>query len=215
MARISKSNIEKEKAELFQSMKKDIVKANLRLANLEKYYGKDSWSSTILKEKLESKKVQALSLSGRININKDMSLDQLRAVNKATQNFLNSRTSTTTGIKKIKKEVIKDFRARYGDYDEHKGKLNKLSLEDAELLYSIFDEKNKKAENLIDKVGSSKMLVIVSDNIKAIREGDLKTKKSIKENFIDDLKKEIDLDNMDRKTATAINKIVNNILNEV
>lgn len=164
MARKSRNAIKKEKQELLNSMENDIKNANFRLAMLERYYGKDSWSSTILKKTLNRKKIQGLSLSGRIKADESMSLEQLRAIEKATKNFLDAKSSTYQGIKKIKRSVIRTFRSKYGDLDVDTNKLQRLSLEDAQLLYSILED--EEMANVVENYGSSRMLTLLASNIK-------------------------------------------------
>ena len=200
MARIPKSEIEKEKNQILSTLKNEIKKANLRLTLLEKYYGKDSWASSIYREKLESKKVQALTLGGKVKADESMSLSQLRAVEKATKNFLQSKTSKISDIKKIRSETIKSFRERFADVDEMK--IKKISKEDAEKLYSIFED--KETRKFAEKFGGSPVLQLISDNIK---EG------SNKKEFLSDIYANIvDEGSVDTETKRALTKIYNNII---
>ena len=200
MARIPKSEIEKEKNQILSTLRNDIKKANLRLTLLEKYYGKDSWASSIYREKLESKKVQALTLGGKVKADESMSLSQLRAVEKATKNFLQSKTSKISDIKKIRSETIKSFRERFADVDEMK--IKKISKEDAEKLYSIFED--KETRKFAEKFGGSPVLQLISDNIK---EG------SNKKEFLSDVYANIvDEGSVDNETKRALTKIYNNII---
>jgi len=163
MARKSRNAIKKEKQELISNIKDDIRRANFKLSMLERYYGKDSWASTNLKKTLNRKMIQGLSVDGKIRADESMSLSQLRAVEKATQNFLQAKSSTYKGIKKIKTSVIATFRTKYGDVDNNK--LQKLSLEDAQLLYSILED--EETAKIVENLGSSRMLTLVSSNIKS------------------------------------------------
>lgn len=164
MARKSRNAIKKEKQEIISNIKDDIRKANFKLAMLERYYGKDSWASTNLKNTLNRKKIQGISLDGKIRADESMSLTQLRAVEKATKNFLVAKSSTYKGIKQIKKSVINTFRSKYGDIVDD-NKLQKLSLEDAQLLYSILED--EKTASVVESIGSSRMITLVSSNIKS------------------------------------------------
>lgn len=203
MARKSMSAIKKEKQELLNSMKNDIKNANFRLAMLEKYYGKDSWSSTILKKTLNRKKIQGLSLSGRVKADESMSLEQLRAIEKATKNFLTAKSSTYQGIKKIKKSVIRAFRSKYGDIDNNK--LQRLSLEDAEILYSVLED--EETANVVENLGSSRMLTLLASNIK---------KGATKKDFYKSLSNIIDKSTLakDKETKKALERIYKKISKE-
>lgn len=52
----------KEQQELYAELKKLSKRANQRIVRLERQFGKDSWGTKYLKEKLESEKVQAWTL---------------------------------------------------------------------------------------------------------------------------------------------------------
>lgn len=200
MARISKSNMEKEKAEILSHLRKDIKKANLRLTLLEKNYGKDSWASAIYKERLESSKVQALTLTGRVKADESMSLMQLRAIDKATQSFLNSKTSKISDIRKIRTQVIKEFRERFAD--EKDFKIKKISTQDAEKLYSVFEDRDMR--KFAEKHGGSPVLQLLADNMK---------KGSTKKEFFEDVYANlIDEGSVDAQTKKALNKIYKNIV---
>lgn len=200
MARISKSEQEREKAEILSHLRNDVKKANLRLTLLEKNFGKDSWASSIYREKLESKKIQALSLSGRVQVDEKMSLSQLRAIDKATRNFLHSKTSKVSDIRKIRKETIQSFRERFADSDDFK--ISKISTQDAEKLYSIFEDKDTR--KFAEKHGGSPVLQLIADNMK---EGT--TKKEFFQSFYANL---IDEGSVDVSTKRALNKIYKNII---
>lgn len=200
MARISKSNMEREKAEILSHLKNDIRKANLRLTLLEKNYGKDSWASAIYKERLESAKVQALTLSGKAKADSSMSLMQLRAIDKATQSFLNSKTSKLSDIRKIRSQTIKEFRERFADSDDFK--IKKISTEDAEKLYSIFEDRDTR--KFAEKHGGSPVLQLLADNMK---KGSTR-----KEFFADVYANLVDEGSIDVQTKKALNKIYRNII---
>lgn len=84
-----------ENLELYNEIRKLIKRANQRLVRLERFTGRqNSWASKILRNKLDSEKLNAWTVKGRIRINKNMSKTQLHAIKRATENFLNSKTST-------------------------------------------------------------------------------------------------------------------------
>lgn len=71
---------------------------------------------------------------GRVKVNKSMSEIQMQAVIKATNNFLNSKTSTRKGIKSIKKKMIVEIQKRYGS------ETNDISYKEAESLANFFED---------------------------------------------------------------------------
>lgn len=118
-----------QEKKLYDELRKEVKKANQRLVRLERTFGKESWASKKLRNKLDSELVGAWSDSSRIKLNKSMNLTQLRAVAKATRQFLNSKTSTVSGVKKQIKAIKKGFQ-----------KSLDLTDEEAEAIYEAFDE---------------------------------------------------------------------------
>ena len=118
-----------QEKKLYDELKSEVKKANQRLVRLEREFGKESWASKKLRNKLDSELIGAWSDSSRIKLNKSMNLTQLRAVAKATRQFLNSKTSTVSGVKKQIKAIKKGFQ-----------KSLDLTDEEAEAIYEAFDE---------------------------------------------------------------------------
>lgn len=100
-----KNEMNDKQRELYSEMQKLAKTANQRLLELERNFGKNTWASRKLKERLEAEKVQAFTKSGRISTRSDMSIPQMRATINATKQFLNSQTSTIRGIKKTRENV--------------------------------------------------------------------------------------------------------------
>lgn len=94
----------KEQAKLFNELKKLSKRANQRIVRLERAFGKDTWGIGKLKDKLASEPLQAWTVSGRVKVNKSMSISQMKATIKATEEFLNNlETSTVRRCKKVSK----------------------------------------------------------------------------------------------------------------
>lgn len=199
MARTSKIVQDIEKKEILNRLKTNAKKANLRLALLKRYYGKKSWSSRILEKTLKSSKIQGFS-NNKIKYDDTMTLSQLRAIDKATKNFLNARTSKYSGIKEIRKETIQSFRKRFGDESEFD--FEKLSNEDAEKLYSIFESRNSR--KFAEKVGGSSVLQLLADNMK---------ENATEEEFFKDVYANlIDEKSVDATTKKTLKSIYNKII---
>ena len=82
--------------------KRDKLYKQLRL---ERKYGVNTWASKKLQNRLNTDLVDSWTESGRIKLNKSMSITQLKAVAKATKMFLNSKTSTVGGVKQTIKNT--------------------------------------------------------------------------------------------------------------
>lgn len=97
-------------------------------------FGKDTWATKKLKDKLVAEPLQAWTSSGRVRVNKSMTITQLKATIKATKQFLNSKTSTKRGIKQIKKTTIKSLARSLGTDEES------ITDEEAETLYNMLSD---------------------------------------------------------------------------
>ena len=135
MPKYNKKVLTPEEQELFNELKKLSKRANQRIVRLERAFGKDTWATKYLKEKLESEPVQAWTTKGRVRVNKSMTLIQMHATIKATKEFLNSSISTKRGIKKAKQKAIKTLKTRFST------DVSDISYEEAEALVNFFDDK--------------------------------------------------------------------------
>lgn len=115
-----------EKTELFDKMKKLAKRANQRLVRLERAVDFKPWAVRNLEKRLE--RADALTEKGRIRYNKNMSISEMRKVIKASEYFLDSKTSTVGGLKKRAKEVKKNFSKKLD-----------VTLEEADNLYQLFE----------------------------------------------------------------------------
>ena len=123
-----------EQIKLYNELKKLSKRANQRLVRLERAFGKDTWASKKLRDRLNIEPLDAWTKTGRVKVNKSMTITQMRATIKATQQFLNSKTSTIKGIKEVKKTTISNIAKSLGT-DE-----NELTEEEAESLYNLLSE---------------------------------------------------------------------------
>lgn len=130
-----KKYLTREEQELFNELKKLSKTANQRIVRLEREFGKDTWATKYLKEKLATEPLQAWTISGRVKANKSMTVTQMKATIKATKEFLNSSISTKRGIKKAKQKAIKTLKTRFST------DVSVISYEEAEALVNFFDDK--------------------------------------------------------------------------
>ena len=130
-----KKELTREEQELFNELKKLSKKANQRIVRLEREFGKDTWATKYLKEKLATEPLQAWTISGRVRVNKSMTVTQMKATIKETKKFLNSSISTKRGIKKAKQKAIKTLKTRFST------DVSEISYEEAEALVNFFEDK--------------------------------------------------------------------------
>lgn len=129
-----KIELNSEQQQLFNELKKLSKRANQRIVRLEREFGKDTWATKKLRNKLEAEPLQAWSKTGRVKVNKSMTITQMKATIKATQQFLNSKTSTKRGIKQVRKTTIKNLAKSLGTEEED------LTDEETEALYDMLSD---------------------------------------------------------------------------
>lgn len=147
------------------SLESDTVKlvkqANARLDTLQRRYKKGTWASKRLQSKLTSNVIKGWNTkSGKIKIPKNASRTQLRAINKAVVNFLNSKTSTKKGIKEVRVQTIETLKGTLTTNFE----LDKvMTNEEAEFFFDMFGDYD--FQSLAEKVGSSTLQACIEDAI--------------------------------------------------
>ena len=118
-----KIEMSKEEQQLYNELQKLVKRANQRLVRIEKLTGESGlFASKQLYDYLDSSTVQALTPASRIKISKTYDLMKLKAIKKATEQFLESDLSRVKGIKELTKT-----------YSEKAGKT--ISYEQADVLY--------------------------------------------------------------------------------
>lgn len=132
----------------YEKLIKDVRKANQRIQKIQGRYGESSWAVNQLYEKIDNNNINGISiLTGNIKINRNMSDIQLKAIQKATNIFLNSQTSTLRGIKKAINNMQDALKKNYSDINKP------LSDKDAEKLYNILE--NRDVRNTVEQIGAS------------------------------------------------------------
>lgn len=135
-----------------------VKQANARLDTLQRRYKKGTWASKRLQNKLATNVIKGWNRkSGKIKIPKNASRTQLRAINKAVVNFLNSKTSTKKGIKEVRVRTIESLKGTLSiDLDE-------ITTEEAETLYNMFGDND--FQDVASKIGSSTLQACIEDAI--------------------------------------------------
>ena len=118
-----KIEMSKEEQILFNELQKLVKKANQRLLRLERLTGeKGTFASKQLYDYLGINELKAITKTNRIRLSKSYNIGQLRAIKKATEKFLQEKTSRVSEVKKLTKE-----------YSTLAGK--ELSFKQADVLY--------------------------------------------------------------------------------
>lgn len=145
---MQKSKTELKKEDLLREINKLKRQANKQIKDVEKTVGENTWAVRKLRDKLETETVRAFSEHHNVLANKKMSITQLRAVNKALQQFMSSKTSTVAGIEEVRQEVIQKISKTL---TEDRGR--NISYDEAETLYNMFTDND--TDELIKDMGAS------------------------------------------------------------
>ena len=178
------------KEALYRELKRLSKATNQRILEIEKRYGKDSWAIGNLRNRLQNPKLNAWTKTGRVSVRRDYSTLQMKAIIKANEQFIKSKTSSTKGIANIKKDVVKSLRETLSD------ETVQLSDKEAENLYKILEDKANRG--IVDKLGGSDIFAIVSDTIRA---------DGSKETFERKIKQVLIYSQEDKDTVNQLNNI--------
>ena len=146
----------KERAKLIADTRKLVSDANRRLKGLNQAGYKGTWASKKLADRLDTKVLNAWNKQGKIKINKTLTNTQLKAIQKATQQFMTSQTSKVSGIKKVKESTLDSLRATLSKDIE-------LDEMDVETAYEMLSNKDFDYFNNADRVGASTMWALIED----------------------------------------------------
>jgi uncharacterized phage infection (PIP) family protein YhgE len=174
----TKIELNAEQQKLFNELKKLSKRANQRIVRLEREFGKDTWATKKLRDRLATEPLQAWTKTGRVKVNKSMTITQMKATIKATQQFLNSKTSTKRGIKQVRKTTIKNLAKSLGTEEED------LSNDEAETLYNMLSDDY--VSDILKYIPASDFWALIED---AKEQGDTK------EDFISRISDYIDFGN--------------------
>lgn len=152
--RLTKEDLRQRK---YKEVRKLSKKANQRLNSLERRFKSGTWASKKLKNRLSTKKLNSWNNIGRISIKKNLSITDLKMIEKAINQFFASATSTKRGIENAKDRVKESIKTTLNEngFD--------LSDEDAEVFYSMLEDDD--FNYFADKVGASTMWAIMDDAI--------------------------------------------------
>lgn len=148
----------KERAKLMAETRKLVSDANRRLKGLNQAGYKGTWASKKLANRIDTKLLKAWSKQGKIKLSRTLTNTQLKAIQKATDQFLKSKTSTIKGIRETEDSTIKSIQATLSD--EKRGLVTR---EDAEFYYDMFG--NDDFNYFAEKIGASTLWQLIDDAI--------------------------------------------------
>lgn len=148
--------------QLLAETREMVQKVNKRLRNLERGDNYNSWASKKLFERLDAKSLGVLDKTRKgkhirsVKLNKGLTNTDLHAIQKASRQFLTSKTSTSRGIADVE-ERTKD--SMYKDLKIDKNR--NISRKDVETYYEMLS--NKDFDYFNEKVGASTMWNAIED----------------------------------------------------
>jgi len=148
----------KDRSKLMADTRKLVEQANRRLKGLNQAGYKGTWASKKLINRIDTKLLNAWSKQGKIKINRTLTNTQLKAIQKATDQFLKSKTSTIKGIRETENSTIKSIQATLSD--EKRGL---VTIEDAEFYYDMFG--NDDFNYFADQIGASTLWQLIDEAI--------------------------------------------------
>lgn len=175
------SSINSNKNQLYKQVQKQVIETNRRLEKLSRGYDvnkavrnpktgrferaskevkrvsfeKGTWASKKLINRLETSTLDAWR-GGKVKISKDMTITQLTALQKATNQFMASKTSTLKGIQSVKESTKASLKVTLSDED-----LKEITEDEVETMYNMLSDTDFKF--LYDKVGASTAWSLIED----------------------------------------------------
>lgn len=147
-----------EKKELLKEVEKEVKEANQRLSSLSRHYKIGTWATRKLKNRLDTQTINAWNKqTNRIKIPSNITITQLKAIQKAIDMFNKSKTSTHKQIKEIKKSTKESLRKTLSLEDRE------IDEEDTEILYSMLSDND--FQNLVDKIPASDIWATIQDAV--------------------------------------------------
>ena len=73
----NKKELNEEQTKLYNELKRLSKQANQRIVRLERTFGKDTWATKKLKSKIETEPLQSWTSTGRVRVNKSMTITQI------------------------------------------------------------------------------------------------------------------------------------------
>lgn len=186
--------ISKDRLKLYRKTQAQIDRVNKRMDSLLKGGYAGTWASKKYINRITGGKmngnIELIKRRGKVagvRLKPSVTNTQLIAINKASQQFLVSKTSTVKGIKSVRGETIKSLKNSLSDFD------NEISDEDAEFLYDMLELQDM--QDLVESFGASTIWAVTQDAIES---------KDSEEEFLARFERQIsDLEDQDMKKKVS------------
>lgn len=140
----------------YRELQKEIHKANQRITRIESRYGEGAWAIRELYGKLDTSVAKAITPFGQIRVTKDMSQAQLNLVRRSTREFLKSKTSTLTGIRQTRNNIMDGLKRSLSSTEDVE-----LSDREIQALFRLVEDKDTRST--VEKIGASTMWKLLID----------------------------------------------------
>lgn len=148
----------RERAKLMAETRKLVDEANRRLKGLNNAGYRGTWASKKLINRIDTKTLKAWDKTGKIKVNKNLTTTQLKAIQKATEQFLASKTSRIKGIEETKKATIDSIKETLSEENKER-----VTEEDAEFYYDMLGDDD--FDYFADKIGASTLWQLIDEAI--------------------------------------------------
>lgn len=143
---------EQEHEKLYKELSTQVRRTNAMLQRLRGHFGDEpGWAATRLLNKLSIDVLNAVTEKGYVKYNKNLSNRQMKAILKATDSFLKSKTSTVKGVQENMTKIKSGLKEGFD-----------ITSKEAGLLYEFFSTDDYKLSNEV-KYELSKMSVEVHE----------------------------------------------------
>lgn len=150
-----------EKLKMYRQTQEKLSQVNKKLQALSKGGYSGTWSSRKLMNRLMGGNIDVIDVTRRgkqitgLKASKRLTKTEMVAIQKASQQFLVSKTSTIKGIKSVREQTISSLR---GTMSTEK---KELTNEEAEFLYDMLGDND--FDDFVSKVGASTMWNLIED----------------------------------------------------
>lgn len=143
---------EQEHEKLYKELSTQVRRTNAMLQRLRGHFGDDpGWAATRLLNKLSIDVLNAVTEKGYVKYNKNLSNRQMKAILKATDSFLKSKTSTVKGVQENMAKIKSGLKEGF-----------EITSKEAGLLYEFFSTDDYRLSNEV-KYELAKMAVEVHE----------------------------------------------------
>ena len=190
--------------QIVRQINKEIRDVNDMLERLYRHGEKNTWASKRLLARLNTvrRAVNPKTKQLRaIDLNRKLTVGEIREYQKSLQAFKQSETSTIRGIRKIENRIKDKIRQTVTTIDEQ-GKLNMPTKKETEALYNLFEDKN--FQDLSETIRASELWALLTN---------AKEMNDTPENFVENVSNYV-LDIEDEDIKNALKHVYQNFLRE-